>query len=438
MDVIPLDTPELGDRGYLVHDGAHALVVDPQRDIDRVEAKAREQGVTITHVAETHIHNDYVTGGHALARKHDATYLVAAAEQVAFDRHPVHPGDTVAVGTMTVTALATPGHTEHHLAYVVDHDGRQAIFSGGSLLHGSVGRTDLVDPTRTEELTRAQYHSARTLADRAHPDATLHPTHGFGSFCSSGPTRTAHTSTIAEQLRVNHALTDDETEFVATLIANLTAYPSYYAHMAPLNRIGPAEPDLTVPRPLSPGELSRRLDAGEWVVDLRHRVAFATSHLRGAISVEYGRHFTTYLGWTLPWGDPVTLIGAPDDVTAAIRDLSRIGLDHPDVGADADAGHPTSSYRRATWPELRTRLTDPRPLTVLDVRRDDERATTAVPRSLHIPLPRLVSTMDSLPNHEIWVHCASGYRAGIAASLLDRAGHHVVHVDDDWPDTATP
>ncbi|NUT52146.1 MAG: MBL fold metallo-hydrolase, partial [Saccharothrix sp.] len=229
MQVDTISTEALGDRGYLVHDGEAALVVDPQRDFDRVEAVAARLGVRITHVAETHVHNDYVTGGFALAHAHGAAYLVAAAEDVAFDRHPVRPGDEVAVGAMTVTTVATPGHTEHHLAYVVEHDGRRAVFSGGNLLFGSVGRTDLVAPARTTALTRAQYHSARALADHAGDDATLHPTHGFGSFCSSGPAVAAEGSTIAEQRRTNHVFTEDERHFVRALIANLTAYPSYYS-----------------------------------------------------------------------------------------------------------------------------------------------------------------------------------------------------------------
>ncbi|WP_433271989.1 MBL fold metallo-hydrolase [Actinosynnema sp. CS-041913] len=428
MNVETIDTAALGDRSYLAHDGTVALVVDPQRDIDRVEDLARRLGVRITHVAETHVHNDYVTGGPELARRHDAVYLVAAAEDVACERHPVRPGDVFEVGSMTVTALATPGHTEHHLAYVVTHDGRQAVFSGGSLLFGSVGRTDLVAPDKTADLTRAQYRSARTLAGHARKDATLHPTHGFGSFCSSGPATGADASTIGEQRATNHALTDeDEQHFVETLIANLTAYPSYYAHMAPLNRSGPGAADLTVPAPLRPDELRARIDAGHWVVDLRSRVAYAAGHVRGTVGIEYGDSFTTYLGWTLPWGEPITLVGAEDDVRAAIRDLSRIGVDHPAVGDVT--GLPTTGYPRVSWAALDERAEQP---VVLDVRRVDEFDAGHIADAVNIPLHELVRRMDQVPPGEVWVHCASGYRAGIAASLLHRAGREVVHIDDEW------
>ncbi|MFP5369095.1 MAG: MBL fold metallo-hydrolase, partial [Actinomycetes bacterium] len=150
----------LGDRltrltlGPLDHDGAVALVVDPQRDTDRVERAARDAGVAITHVAETHIHNDYVTGGLQLARDHGATYLLNAADPVDFERTGVADGDSFTVGELQVDVVATPGHTHSHLAYVVRHDGQEAVFSGGSLLYGSVGRTDLVRPEDTEPLTR--------------------------------------------------------------------------------------------------------------------------------------------------------------------------------------------------------------------------------------------------------------------------------------------
>lgn len=428
MEIETIGTASLGDRSYLVHDGEVALVVDPQRDLDRVEEVAGRLGVRITHVAETHVHNDYVTGGLALARRHDARYLVAAAEEVAYERHPVRPGDALSVGALALTAVATPGHTPHHLAYVVAADGRQAVFSGGSLLFGSVGRTDLVSPDRTRDLTHAQYHSARALAAGVLESATLHPTHGFGSFCSSGPASGAQASTIGEQLRTNHALTDpDEQRFVATLMAGLTAYPSYYSHMAPLNRLGPTAADVTVPAPLSAAEVSARLDAGQWVVDLRNRVAFAGGHVRGAVSFEYGTSFATYLGWVVPWGEPVTLLGSEQDVSAAIRDLSRIGIDRPSASFDPALGEQVS-YPIRGWDALSS-ATSP---VVLDVRRPDEFATRHITGAINIPLHELMGRLDEVPAGTVWVHCASGYRAGVAASLLHRAGREVVHLNADW------
>jgi glyoxylase-like metal-dependent hydrolase (beta-lactamase superfamily II)/rhodanese-related sulfurtransferase len=433
MDVVVIETPQLGDRSYLVHDGEVALVIDPQRDIDRVEAAARDAGVRITHVAETHLHNDYLTGGFALARAHGASYLVNAAEPVEFEHQPITDGQTFRVGSLTVKAIATPGHTHTHLSFIVDDGARQAVFSGGSLLYGSVGRTDLVAAADTVGLTHDQYSSVRRLAAEAAADAALFPTHGFGSFCSSGPASGAGSSTIAEQLTANHALTDpDEDHFVRELIANLTAYPSYYAHMAVANARGPGPAELAVPESLDAAELGRRLAGGGWVVDLRQRVAFANQHLHGSVSFEYGNSFSTYLGWLLPRKEPLTLVGSLNDVENAVRDLSRIGIDSPDaaVGTDPHALAPQAvldSYPRVGWDGV---LAGRSPAdTVLDVRRADEYARSRVAGAVNIPLHDLLPRLAEMPAGKLWVHCATGYRAGIAASLLRRAGRDVVHID---------
>ncbi|MCZ9884084.1 MBL fold metallo-hydrolase [Arthrobacter sp. B2a2-09] len=446
MEVVVVETSQLGDRSYLVHDGTVALVIDPQRDTDRVETAARNAGVTITHVAETHLHNDYLTGGLILARDHNARYLVNAADRVAFEREPVLPGQTFTVGSLSVKAVATPGHTHTHLSYVVRdeaHDGgKVAVFSGGSLLYGSVGRTDLIAPQDTRGLAHDQYTSVRRLVEEAGAEAALYPTHGFGSFCSVGPASKAKASTIAEQLASNHALTDpDEDHFVAGLLANVTAYPSYYAHMNPLNSAGPGPAVLDVPESVESAELERRLEAGEWVVDLRNRVAFAASHLRGSVAFEYGTgsSFTSYLGWVLPWNQPLTLLGAHDDVEKAIRDLARIGIEAPDaaVGENPGAlasGIPLVRYPVSDWIGLvRDRAPDE---TVLDVRRTEEFAAAHVSRAVNVPLHELLLRLDELPTARIWVHCTSGYRASVAASLLQRAGLDVVLIDAPFREAA--
>ncbi len=440
MNVIVIETTPLGDRSYLVHDGQVAVVIDPQRDIDRIQASASEAGVRITHIAETHIHNDYLTGGLELAAEAGATYLVNAADPVQYQRTPISDGDEHSVGELGLRAVATPGHTETHLSYVITHGQEQAVFSGGSLLFGSVGRTDLIDPAKTEDLTHAQYASARRIVEETESDTQLYPTHGFGSFCSSGPATAADSSTVGEQNRSNHALTDtDEAHFVRELIANLSAYPSYYAHMDPANLAGPAPVDLTVPEPLDADEVARRLDAGQWVVDLRERVAFADNHLTGAVSFEYGdgSSFTTFLGWVLPWSEQITLTGSKEEVEQAIRDLSRIGIDSPDAAIgtgpnDFAPQAPTSQYPRVDWDGFLARHPDEE--TVLDVRRTDEYEQSHIAGAVNIPLHEILTRMDDVPDGPVWVHCGSGYRAGVASSLLQRGGKDPIHIDAAFPD----
>ena len=433
MNVAVIATEELGDRSYLAHDGAVAVVVDPQRDIDRVEAALAARGLALEMVVETHIHNDYVTGGHELAARTGARYVVNAEDPVTFDRVAVRAGAELRAGSLTVRVIATPGHTDTHLAYVIgDGTGAApAVFTGGSLLHGSVGRTDLVDPARTDELTRAQYRSVRHLVESLPGDAAVYPTHGFGSFCAAGPATAGPGVTIAGGRAV---LEPDEDTFVARLVAGLTAYPAYYARMAPLNLAGPGAADLTPLPSVEARDLPKRIAAGEWVVDLRDRTAYAAEHLAGSVGIAFGPQFAVWLGWVMPWGTPLTLIG--DDagqVAQAQRQLVRIGIDRPAGRAVGPVdvlagGHPTRSYPTATFEALR----DAREPQVVDVRRDDEYGVAHIPGALHIPLPDLADRLGEIPDRQLWVHCQSAYRASIGASLLDRAGFDVVLIADEF------
>jgi hydroxyacylglutathione hydrolase len=440
IEVVTIDTPSLGDRTYLATDGATALVIDPQRDIDRVLEVAAARGVAVTHVFETHIHNDYVSGGLALARRSGAAYHVNAADAVTFARVAISDGDTIAVGpSMRVRVIATPGHTFTHLAYALEDAATRevtAVFTGGSLLYGSAGRPDLLGAQHTLTLAAAQHASARRLA-RVLPDRTpVCPTHGFGSFCAATTAGTA-ASTIGEEKRSNPALTLDRDSYVAALVTGLDAYPAYYAHMASANAAGPDAPDPAPLTSVSAGELARRISAGEWVVDLRHRRAFAAGHLPGSFSFEYGDSFATYLGWLIPWGTPLTLVGETGrQVAAARRDLARIGIDRLAGAAVAGSGGWPARARLATYPVSDypglASAWGRQDLAVLDVRRGSERARAHIAGSVHVPLHELPGHLRDLPDRPLWVHCQGGYRACIAASLLQAAGRAVTAVDDDF------
>jgi hydroxyacylglutathione hydrolase len=439
MEIVTIETSSLGDRSYVVV-GNYAAVFDPQRDIDRVLEIAEARRVAVTHVFETHLHNDYVTGGYELAQRTGAAYVLPQGAAVRFDHVTAADGDEFRLGGgIAVRAMHTPGHTPHHLSYlVVDHGEPAAVFTGGSLLYGTVGRTDLISDADTERLTREQFRSVRRLAQELPGVVSVHPTHGFGSFCSSSASSGADSSTIAEERRTNIALTaGDESRFVDELLAGLAAYPRYYAHMAALNAGGPGPIDLSPPSPVDPAEIRRRTHAGEWVVDLRERHAFAQAHLAGTVNVEIGDSFITYLGWTIRWGTPVTLVGdTAEEVAEAQRQLARIGIDRPAGAATGGLdrwaqGGDIRAYRSATFADLAAERSDG--LVVLDVRRDDEWAESHIDGALHIPLDQLEDRMDEVPpDRQVWAHCASGFRASIAASLLDRAGRTVVAVHDEW------
>lgn len=442
FEIVTIETTSLGDRSYLATDGRVAVVVDPQRDIDRVQDLIARLGVRLSHVLETHVHNDYVSGGLALSRATGAEYVLPAHSHVEFGHRSVHDGEVLTAGSMAIGALHTPGHTHHHTSYTLaDAQGRvEAVFTGGSLLFGSTGRTDLVGPDDTHELTHAQYHSVRRLARELPADTAVYPSHGFGSFCAATPT-SGDSSTVGEQVRVNPALTLGEQAYVDSLLAGLDAYPAYYAHMGPANRAGAGPIDLSMPFPADPAQLRERIAAGEWVVDLRSRTAFAAGHLAGSLGFELSANFITYLGWLYRYGTPLTLIAETgQQVLDARRELVRIGVDEvagAAVGAIADlAGDgDLRSYPVSDFAGLAESMTAG-PVQVLDTRRRSERARGFVRGSLHIPLPDLPDLIDEVPYGEVWIYCGSGYRASIAAALLDRPGRFVVLVDDDYANAA--
>ena len=438
MDISEIETSSLGDRSYLIGHGGAAVVVDPQRDIDRVLALADDRGLTITHVVETHIHNDYVTGGLELARIVGAEYVVPAGDDVAYDRRPARDGDVVDAGPIQLQVMHTPGHTHHHVSYVLrDISGKvHGVFTGGSMLHGTTGRTDLLGTEHTESLSHAQYRSVRRLADELPADTKVFPTHGFGSFCSATPA-SGDESTIADELVTNPALTQDEKTYVTGLLAGLSDYPAYYAHMGVINKAGPPPVDLSLPEPVDPNELFARIEAGEWVVDLRNRTAFAAGHLAGTRAFELSESFVTYLGWLYGWGEPLTLIGEnSDQIADARRELVRIGIDKLDGAAVGEVGSLSAatevrSYRVGSFADL-AEVVESENLTVLDVRQQQEYESSHITGAMNIPLHKLAGRMSEVPEGEVWVHCASGYRSSIAASLIDRPGRTVVLIDDDY------
>jgi hydroxyacylglutathione hydrolase len=440
-----IETSTLGDRSYLATDGQVAVVVDPQRDVDRVIAVAGRLGVRIAMVLETHVHNDYVSGGLELARLTGAEYGLAAADEVPFNRRPLSDGDVVELSPdLRIRAIATPGHTFHHLSYVLEGpNGPVGVFTGGSLLFGTTGRTDLLGEQFSEDLARHQYASVQKLAATL-PDGTrIWPTHGFGSFCSATQA-SGDSATLGEQKRSNPALTLAERDFVEQTLAGLDAYPAYYAHMGVQNTTGPQPLDLREPARAEPAALRRRLDGGEWVVDLRSRKAYVVSHLVGTVSLGLDGPMATWLGWMIDWGAPITLVGeSREQVGEAQRELARIGIDKfaaAAVGSQEELAADLSQLRStptATFTDLAAALRGdtnglPAPEVVLDVRTSNEFADSHVTGAEHVPLYELTGRLGEISDGVVWVHCGSGYRAAAAASLLESAGRAVVLIDDEF------
>jgi len=427
MEVIAVDAADLGNRSYIVTDGSRAMVVDPPRPSSAVLDIVRARRLVLDLVVETHLHNDHVSGGPELAAMTGATYALSAHERVRGARG-LADGETFALGALRVEVVGTPGHTRHHQAFVVTEGDDGVVFTGGSLLIGSVGRTDLLGAEHAAELAGVQWASVRRLL-RTLPGATpVHPTHGFGSFCSATAC-TDTVTTIATERHANPAAELDRTSFVRTLCAGFGEYPPYFDHMAGANRAACAQRAYVDPVPtLSDTEIAE-LTRHAWVFDVRPRPVFAAAHVPGTVNVGVDGPLATYVGWTMPWGADFALVGDDDDeLRRARRALAHIGLDVPVGTAVPGVASRTGRLRRATFAELASEYDDD--ITVLDVRRHEEWARGHVPGALHVPVHRLDSA--TLPDGPLWLYCAAGYRAVLGASLLARRGRDVVAVDDPW------
>jgi glyoxylase-like metal-dependent hydrolase (beta-lactamase superfamily II)/rhodanese-related sulfurtransferase len=429
-------TPGLGDNSYLLTSGGEAVVVDPQRDAWRFLAAADARKLRVRYVLETHVHNDYVSGALEIRAATEVEVAAPARGKYEFPHRAMAEGEEVRIGALRIVAWETPGHTPEHISWLVYEDGRRdsvAVFGGGSLIVGSAGRTDLLGPDVTDGLTRAQFRSLRRLAALP-PAVQLLPTHGAGSFCTASVASRDRTSTIGAELRSNPALAaQDEQTFVRRQLAGLRAYPAYYAHMGGINRAGPAVlgrlPDVVA---LAPEDVARRMEAGAWVIDARDRAAFADAHVPGSINIELDSTFGTYVGWVTPFNAPLLLLVSEPVQSAleeAVTQLIRIGYErlvgYADGGLDAwqSRGRPVRSYPTAGVDDLCHAYLGGQPIQVLDVRQPVEWDTGYVPGSLRIHLGDLPARLADVPrDKEVWTACASGHRASIAASLLDRAG----------------
>lgn len=441
LTVISLDTPTLGDRGYIAHDGKTALVVDPQRDIDRVEQVLSDNNLTLGAVVETHMHNDYVSGGLVLSQNYQATYITSAEDPVAFKRTAAHDLDEFAIGNFGIQALHTPGHTFTHLSYVLhDESGKSiGIFTGGSLLHGSTGRPDLLGDSFAAELARLQHGSAHRITELLEESTPIYPTHGFGSFCAATST-SGTSSTVKDEKRGNPALLLPIEQFVTQTLAGLDDFPAYYKHMGPRNHAGAAPIDLSELSRLSADELLKTIASDTWVVDLRDKELWAEGHLAGTVNFGVSGSFATYLGWLFPYEKELVLISdQAEHIALAQRELVRIGIDRPKASFLGDVKSiggtvPTPLVQFKDVPAI---LSDSS-IRVLDVRRNSEREASHIANSSHIPLHELAERMNELPTDKnLWVHCAGAYRASIAASIIQNAGFNVVLINEPYEEVFT-
>ena len=433
VTVYQLRTPELGDSTYIVTSADEAAVVDAQRDVQRCGAALDSLGVRLVAVLETHVHNDYVTGGPELARLRSASYIVPRHSGYEGGR-AVFEGDQIEVGRIRVRPLFTPGHTPHHLSYEIAlGDEVLGVLSGGSVLVGAVGRSDLISPDLTESLTRQQYRSAAKIGELPEP-AGIGPTHGAGSFCTSSPASNETWTTVGKEKERNPAfLIRDEDEFVRRQLAGLGPYPAYYTQMGPINRSGSMRWPATPLEEVTPERLPQLLAQGVALVDIRSRLEFAKEHLSGAINIELDGPFSAYLGWIFPWATRfVFLASTQQDAQEAAHQAARIGIDTVEgwlsASAWKNADLSVASYPSIDMENLKAELSGRR---VLDVRQDSEWSAGHIRGAVHVPIQNVPAKAPELASQPgtTYVYCASGYRAAIATSILQASGVDVIHVN---------
>ena len=415
-----------------------AAVVDPRRDVDVYLEAARAADLKITHVLETHLHNDYVSGGRELAAMAGAMHLIGAGADLAYEHRPVRDGDSFDVGALRFTVLETPGHTPEHVAYAVADRSRAdepiLLFTSGSLLVGAVGRTDLLGKDNALPYARAMFGSIREVLLPHEDFVGVFPTHGAGSLCSTGIASTPW-STIGFERRHNPMVqTADVDMFASRLLRDQPTFPNYFARMRPTNQDGPKLLGGRPPQPhaLSVEEVRAALAGDAVLVDLRQPAAHSLAHIPGSVSIPSGSSFGTWLGWVVDPDRPLVLVlESADEWDDAARQAMRIGYEnvigHLQGGFNSwtASGAPIGTGGRLTVDQLASRLDAggmDAPL-VIDVRQVTEFASGHVPDSVHLAAGTLQDRLADLPrDRPIATICASGYRSSVAASLLRAAG----------------
>ena len=449
MNITPFVHEGLGNSSYLLDlPGGRAAVVDPDRSTGRYLAAAEARGLSITHAFETHLHADFISGAGELAATCGATILVAAAAEAGFRHLPVVHGQTIELDGLSVEVTGSAGHTPEHVSYVLRSPASPpALFSGGSLIVGGAARTDLIAPELTAGLSRSQFQSIHRAFAGLPDETLLLPTHGGGSFCSTG-TGGERTSTLGRERATNPLLAmTDEDEFVRWFPGTFPSVPGYFFQLRPINQRGPRlRREISAPAPLEPAEFSAA-SATAVVVDVRPQAEFISGHVPGALNIAFRDAFATWLGWLVPLDTPLLFVLGDEPLEQVLAECLLVGherfagLLRGGMGGWRSAGQPVAAATLAGAGVARdASLAGAVPL---DGREPDEFASGHIPGALHIPLGMLASRLTLLtPERPIVTYCGHGERAATALSLLQRAGfHELLNLDggiDGWKEAGYP
>lgn len=427
--------PGLAHSSYLLGGAATCTIIDPRRDVGIYLDAAAAMGMKITHILQTHLHADFVSGHLDLAEATGAVIVAPKTGNCEFKHHPVAEGDSFRIDDLEIQVLETPGHTPEHVTYVViDHarGGEPAvIFCGDTLFVGDVGRPDLF-PGMALDLAAKLFGSLHDKLMALPPFCEVYPAHGAGSLCgrAMGAKRT---STVGYEKLYNRALAiNDRQQFITSLTTDMPEAPDHFSRCSETNRRGPVlVASLPDPGPLEPRQF-REIMAGNdmLLLDIRDYSAFGGQHLPGSYHIDIAGNFATFAGWVLPPEQKILLVTEQaDDAAQAALLLRRVGLDQV-VGylegglfEWAKAGFATDHVPQLSAPELNRRVTTGDGLVLVDVRAAGEYGASHVAGALHIPAPMMRTRHAELdPNRDIALACSTGHRSSLAASILKQHG----------------
>ena len=420
---------------YLLGGTKTCAIIDPRRDVQLYLDAAKEMGMKITHILETHLHADFISGHLDLAEKTGAAIYVPQSAQCSFSHVGVAEGDTFGIEDMTVTVLETPGHTPEHISYAVIDRARggepAAVFCGDTLFVGDVGRPDLF-PGRARELASKLYMSLHKKLLTLPDFCEVYPAHGAGSLCgrAMGAKRT---STIGYERLYNAALhIQDEEEFIKSLTMHMPAAPDHFSRCSAINGQGPRlMKDLPALIPLSPAQFRDAVQQGNTIVlDTRTYESFGGLHVPGSCHIDSRGNFATFAGWIIPPDRDILLVAAdPEQAHEASLWLRRVGLDRAvgylegGITEWAKAGFPAGHVPQLSVEELHTMAESGRAMTLVDVRAPGEYEGYHVENSINIPVQDLRTRYQELDkNINAVLVCSTGIRSSMGASILKMKG----------------
>lgn len=419
-----------------------AIVIDPKRDIDTYLTIAEQEHLNITHITETHIHADFLSGTRELAEATGAEILLSDEGgpdwQYQFNHTKLKNGDNIKVGNLILEVIHTPGHTPEHISFLLTDtptaDKPVMIFTGDFVFVGDVGRPDLLE--KAAGITGTQEKGARDMFNSLKKFKQLDdyiqvwPGHGAGSACGKA-LGAVPGSTVGYEKLTNWALNiSNEDEFVKTLLDGQPEPPKYFAMMKRLNKIGPEIlGEIPQPKLLTQQQFEDIIKNGVKIVDTRDKISFAGGHLPNSINIQDNSSFSTWAGWLLDYDKPFILITRDDRIEHLTKALIRIGLDNiagfmNDISDLSDAGYELKTLEQITAIDLNSNIEN---CFVLDVRGYSEFNSAHIPGSVNIHVGHLTENLNMLPDDSrIVVHCTSGDRSSIAASILLSNGYNNV------------